>query len=476
MKYSHLAALASCVVASTTASHGAVDHVSVQQREAAARRFQHLSQVLRDTNSTTPQQIMLSLTVDMSEMQVTFVTNDTACAGYVLYGAGQQQRVQTLRSTYTAGITGWSGTIHAAVMTGLAPGSSVSYQCCCTPPGGAPSTCAPGETYAQPAQPSGDGTLYAAVNADMGTVQLFGYLVADELVKEHTTSGRPFELVLLAGDVSYATVDPPKDEIEGFWDLFGVQASEWARTAPFMPTVGNHEHVPGMFTNLSSPSPVATPSDYAAFSARYPLAPSSGPAGGNASFWYTFAQGPVQFISTSSEHPVEPGTPQYVWIDAQLSSVDRSVTPWVIFLIHRPILSSSTQEEGDHLPGSDRLNALEPLFRKYGNVDVVIQGHLHCYERMHPNWNGSVTSTPTPDGNGTAVYTNPGAPLYLVAATSGAIQDGGWISPTPAWSAYQQVGTYGFGRLEVVAGHTLTYTYVDTNGKTQDEWRIVKSG
>lgn len=122
---------------------------------------------------------------------------------------------------------------------------------------------------------------------------------------------------------------------------------------------------------ITDSSGKVTASDFAAFSARYNM---PGPAtGGNGSFWYSWSQGPVHFVSTSSEHPYEPGSPQYQWLQSDLAGVDRSITPWVMVLTHRPLLSAVTDEEGDHVPGGPRLAAWEPLFKQYG-VDVVIQG------------------------------------------------------------------------------------------------------
>jgi hypothetical protein len=53
---------------------------------------------------------------------------------------------------------------------------------------------------------------YVAVTADMGTIVPLGWAVADEIIAEHTESGKPFDMTLIVGDLAYATVDPPKNE------------------------------------------------------------------------------------------------------------------------------------------------------------------------------------------------------------------------------------------------------------------------
>ena len=62
--------------------------------------------------------------------------------------------------------------------------------------------------------------------------------VCDEIIAEHFEGERPFDMVLLAGDVSYATVDPPNGELQWTWDGYGIQVEPFAATAPFMISTG----------------------------------------------------------------------------------------------------------------------------------------------------------------------------------------------------------------------------------------------
>ena len=54
--------------------------------------------------------------------------------------------------------------------------------------------------------------------------------VAAELIREHTA--QPFDLVFISGDLSYATVDPPNNEIQQLWDAWGRQDEPFASTTP----------------------------------------------------------------------------------------------------------------------------------------------------------------------------------------------------------------------------------------------------
>lgn len=76
------------------------------------------------------------------------------------------------------------------------------------------------------------------------------------------------------------------------------------------------------------------------------------------------------------------------------------------------------------------------------------------------------------------MYVSPPAPIYINQATSGAVMDSKFITPTPAWSLARGT-TYGFGRmtLSTQAGgnRTLAYEYVDTKGAVVDSWGVVKA-
>jgi hypothetical protein len=292
------------------------------------------------------------------------------------------------------------------------------------------------------------------------------------MTTQHTESGRPFDLILLAGDISYATVDPPGGEVEWTWDALFLQNEAFVSTAPWLVTVGNHEEAPG---HVTWPNGTAVDTPFAAFQARYTLP--SATSGGWGNFWYSYNLGPVHFVSTSSEHDDVPGSSQYEWLAADLAAVERTLTPWIVFQLHRPILCSVTDEESDHWPGGPRSAAMEPLFKQF-SVDVVIAGHQHCYERTNAVFNGTVTGLPTGANN---TYVNPTSPLYVVQGTSGATQEQTWVTPQPAWSAVRledDLATYGFGRMTFSAdagGRTMHYDFCDYTGVVQDVWEIRKT-
>jgi len=226
----------------------------------------------------------------------------------------------------------------------------------------------------------------------------------------------------------------------------------------------NHEHTPGTLPNASGTFKV----DYAAYQARYAAVP----ANGNTNLWYSFSHGPVHYALIDSEEDQSAGSPQLAWLRADLAAVDRTVTPWVLVLQHRPLLCSTKSEAGDHTPGGTFLRNLEPTLLEF-KVDLVINGHEHLYERMNAVVNGTVVKT----ADATGTYVSPAGPVYVVQGTAGAFVTGDWMDPQPAWSAKRDGVSYGYGAMEfdVEAGaHVMDYTFISIDGAKMDHFRISK--
>lgn len=99
--------------------------------------------------------------------------------------------------------------------------------------------------------------------------------------------------------------------------------------------------------------------------------------------YYSFDAGGAHFISLDTNQafgiaaaePIGPGTPQDAWLRADLSA---SKARWKVVLLHVPVYTAFSH--GDH----EKLRLwLEPLFHA-GGVDLVLQGHVHLYERTLP--------------------------------------------------------------------------------------------
>jgi len=142
----------------------------------------------------------------------------------------------------------------------------------------------------------------------------------------------------------------------------------------------------------------------------------TGSPGSVRNFWYSYDRNYIHWLMFSTEHDYDPGSPQYAFIeqDLQRAVQNRRNVPWIIFNGHRPLYSSDAAQYDSHRPGCRLLTALEPLLVKY-NVDIVMTGHMHCYERSYPVNNGTVDTASVRNIN---TIVNPAYPIYIVQVRS----------------------------------------------------------
>jgi hypothetical protein len=155
-----------------------------------------------------------------------------------------------------------------------------------------------------------------------------------------------------------------------------------------------------------------------AISTRYRFA--GMPTGGRAdqSYYFSYEAGPAHVISISSFYfgGYGAGSALTKWLVADLASIDRAKTPWVLVSLHAPWYNSNSAHQGD---GEGMRAALEAVLVKAG-VAAVFSGHVHAYERSYVVNNKQVVA----DGAGMVHFNigDAGAGLYTtwshVAATS----------------------------------------------------------
>jgi len=181
----------------------------------------------------------------------------------------------------------------------------------------------------------------------------------------------------------------------------------------------------------------------------------SGASDGN--FYYSFNFGPVHFIALNSERgDFSHSLPQYTWLEKDLASVNRAVTPWVFASYHRPWYCSNKAHPGS---GDAMKDSYEDLFYKY-NVDISFVGHTHAYERTKPIYAGQVD----PDG------------IVTICNGNGGTKEAShpnWL-PKPVWSAYRET-VFGFGMATVYNSSHLYWQMIrSTDGTVGDDWWFIR--
>jgi len=393
---------------------------------------QNLGETLQEcpgtlTGSTQPQQIHLQMTGDASVMNVIWSTEGRS-TGEVEWNG------QTSPSTdycYNHDMA-----FHMASMTGLTSGEEVTYR---VGSGGDWSE----EFTFTPIDSSAEHFEWISI-ADHGDSSE-GMDVSEAIIADAAA-----QMVTISGDIAYA------DGEQSAWDNWFNFQQDSMTSIPWVTAVGNHENEPGY--------------EFAPYEHRFD---SDGQVESEI-FWYSRNVPGVHMVFMSTEHDYSPGSPQYAWLEQDLSSVNREETPFVIVFGHKPMYSSNSY----HGSEVELRDALDGLYYEQ-RVNLVVAGHDHFYERTWPvrmsGENGSNVN-PAP------AYVNwikdnrfdlEMPPIHLVIGIAGRSAYEELDEPQPGWSAYRENSTYGWTRL-VYDGDAreLSFTHYRIDGSIGDQFII----
>ena len=306
-----------------------------------------------------------------------------------------------------------------------------------------------------------------AVYGDMGTA-IPGGAVSPSL--QHLTKAvvnHEIDAVLHVGDLAYDM----KDQGGHTGAEFFRQIQPVAARVPYMTVPGNHE----------GGTPYTGSLHHYVNRLRMPNYNK-----GKNSF-YSFDVGPVHFVAISSEAyfwQYWQVAQQWAWLQSDLKRVNRTRTPFIVTMAHRPMYCSNSDDHDDctHVNSTMRrglfsgkthekngLFALEPLFHKY-KVDLCFWAHEHSYERMWPTYEGVVYN-----GSETHPYTNAMAPVHIVSGAAGCREGTDkYNGPRGPWSAFRNED-YGYGKLMIVNHTHLHWEQLeDQNYTIVDEFWLIK--
>ena len=115
------------------------------------------------------------------------------------------------------------------------------------------------------------------------------------------------------------------------------------------------------------------------------------------------------------------GSAQYNFVENDLKTAAPNPNiKWIIVNYHRVMYTSPNTCSASTCEGSSSLrDAYQPLFDKY-RVDIVIQGHVHNYQRTFPLKYDTVSpSSPTRTSTSTSNYTDPEGEIFVTVGTGG---------------------------------------------------------
>jgi hypothetical protein len=175
--------------------------------------------------------------------------------------------------------------------------------------------------------------------------------------------------------------------------------------------------------------------------------------------WYSFEVGSVHITVASGEDDFLEGSEQYTFLRNDLAKVDRKRTPWLFFAIHRPFYSVALNDnEIDKLTANMR-TTLEPLLNYY-QVDLVLSGHVHDYERSCAMVNRE------------CVAEGKRAPVYAVSGSAGENHHAPFQPLIAKWNRYHTL-EYGRSRIHIHNSTALYYEFLtNKNDEVADQFWV----
>jgi PKD repeat protein len=231
--------------------------------------------------------------------------------------------------------------------------------------------------------------------------------------------------------------------------------AELFRTTTFWPTLGNH------VTSTENGAPY--------FDAFY-LPTASGAPGvpSGTEHYYSFDHGMAHFVCLDSEATSStPGGAMHAWADADLAHARARGKRWLVVFLHHPPYSRGTHDSTSESELIRLHDNLVPLFESH-DVDLVLSGHSHVYERSFLARDDAILQADV------AEYTKVGSPdgtVYMVTGCGGKSGSGPLDHPLMARS-YGSV--LGFNVMDV-SWEELRGRFIEDDGRTTDLFTLRKA-
>lgn len=226
----------------------------------------------------------------------------------------------------------------------------------------------------------------------LGDIQNGILTYASRVIRQAFHANGGIELVAHAGDLAAQRDDLDHDDEWGEWNQAG--GYNWS-LVPQMPATGNHEYVDVMQPDGKESRQIGP-----YFPLQFALPDNGAP--GLRTTYYVDYQG-VRFIILDGTSAIDLGTmaAQTKWLDATLAS---SKAKWNVVLFHQPVFTCARPGDTAEIKA-----AWQPVFDRR-KVDLVLQGHDHCYSRLTSEAGREASATARKNG---AIQ----GPVYLVSVT-----------------------------------------------------------
>jgi hypothetical protein len=251
------------------------------------------------------------------------------------------------------------------------------------------------------------------------------------------------------------------------------------KNTPIYPSIGNHD-----YANVNYQAGASLGTNFPYFD-QFTL-PSNAEAGGLASGtekYYSYNYGDAHFIVLDSYGSFNNNTsPMYLWLQNDLNANTQKFT---ICYFHHPPYTKGTHNSDSEIESVNMRQNIIPLLESK-NVDLVLSGHSHVYERTflingHYGVSNTFTNAMKKDASGGNVspFYNKNTPqsstVYAVCGNSG---QGGVVGTATSWphEAMYAADRTMFGSMILdISKDTLSAKFLSSTGTIFDSFKIIKN-
>ena len=271
--------------------------------------------------------------------------------------------------------------------------------------------------------------------------------IASRVIRSAFKEAGPAAVVLHAGDLVAQRETKVHDDEWGEWTEAGGRA--FAMT-PQLPATGNHEYVDHILPDGEESRRLGP---------HWPLQfalPGNGAPGAEATTYFVDYQG-VRFIVLDGTAALDLGAldSQTRWLDRVLAE---SPARWNIAVFHQPLFTCARPNDTEALK-----TAWKPIFDAR-NIDLVLQGHDHCYARVSDPA-GAAASHATSDAG------RPQGPVYVVSVVGSKMYGLNDRADTQPVRAAENTELY---QLIDVDGDRLLFRAFTATGRLYDAFTLVR--
>jgi hypothetical protein len=185
---------------------------------------------------------------------------------------------------------------------------------------------------------------------------------------------------------------------------------------------------------------------------------------------FTYGGNALVIVMDSDHSSYSKGSSQYNFVLGELQKSYK----WKIVYLHKHMYTSpNTCCPNTGTDATNLRNTYHKYFDQYG-VDIVLNGHIHNYQRTYPiKYDSGSPSSPTITTTSSYDYTDPAGEIFVTVGTGGANFHA--LSGKSSFVKYQQDDRFGGLDLSIENnGDTLAGRYYTNDGVKRDTFKINK--